>query len=295
MKQTSSQNLSSPSHPIQGAGLGLRSSHYQEIFETKPDVPWFELLTDNYMADGGLPILRAEQIREHYPVTLHGVGMSLGSTDPLNMDYLSRLKQLIHRLEPSYVSDHIAWVSVDGKYTHDLLPLPYTQEALEVISNNINQAQEFLGRRLLVENPSSYLTFINDEMSEWEFIQNVVKNTDCELLLDINNIYVSSQNHNFDPYHYLSQIPAHKVKEIHLAGYEKKEHYLFDTHGYQVQPPVWDLYRAALERFGSVPTLIEWDTDVPDFHTLRAEAAKADALMEDVKKQSQQTMNEEVF
>lgn len=286
MTNTFSQSPKYSSNTIKGSGLGLRSSHYQEIFETKPDVPWFELLTDNYMADGGLPILRAEQIRQDYPVTLHGVGMSLGSTDPLNTDYLSRLKKLIERLEPAYVSDHIAWVSVDGKYTHDLLPLPYTAEALNVISTNINQAQEFLGRRLLVENPSSYLTFTNDEMPEWEFIQNVVNNTDCELLLDINNIYVSSQNHNFDPYHYLSQIPADKVKEIHLAGYEKKDHFLFDTHGYQVRPPVWALYRAALERFGSVPTLIEWDTDVPDFKTLRAEASKAETLMQAVASQT---------
>jgi uncharacterized protein (UPF0276 family) len=282
MTHSHSQNPTFSQPIIKGAGLGLRSSHYQEIFETKPDVPWFELLTDNYMADGGLPILRAEHIRQDYPVTLHGVGMSLGSTDPLNTDYLSRLKRLIERLEPSYVSDHIAWVSVEGKYTHDLLPLPYTEEALDVICRNIIQAQEFLGRRLLVENPSSYLTFTNDEMTEWEFIQSVARNTDCELLLDINNIYVSSQNHGFDPYHYLAQIPADKVKEIHLAGYEKKEHYLFDTHGYEVRPPVWDLYRAALERFGSVPTLIEWDTDVPDFQTLRAEASKADALMNQV-------------
>jgi len=274
-------NLKPPS--ISGAGLGLRSSHYQEIFDTKPNVPWFELLSDNYMADGGLPILKAEQIRENYPVTLHGVGMSLGSTDPLNMDYLARLKKLIDRIQPTYVSDHIAWVSVDGKYTHDLLPLPYTEEALAVLCNNIEKAQEYLGRTLLVENPSSYLTFNDDEMSEWEFIQQVVKRTDCDLLVDINNIYVSSQNHNFDPYHYLSQIPASKVKEIHLAGYEQKEHYLFDTHGYEVHPPVWKLYRAALERFGSIPTLIEWDTDVPDFQTLLSEAKKAQTELDRVK------------
>lgn len=271
------------SHKIQGAGLGLRSSHYQEIFENKPDVPWFELLSDNYMADGGLPILRAEKIREDYPVTLHGVGMSLGSTDPLNMDYMKRLKSLVNRLEPTYISDHIAWVSINGKYTHDLLPLPYTEEALNVLCNNIQAAQDILGRRLLVENPSSYLTFSQDEMTEWEFIQHIVKRTDCELLLDINNIYVSSQNHNFDPYHYLSQIPANKVKEIHLAGYEKMEHYLFDTHGYQVHPPVWELYRAALQRFGAIPTLIEWDTDIPSFQLLLEEAKKADTEIQSMK------------
>ncbi len=263
-------------HEIQGAGLGLRSSHYQEIFDTKPDVPWFELLSDNYMSDGGLPIIRAEKIREDYPVTLHGVGMSLGSTDPLNTDYLSKLKALTDRIEPTYVSDHIAWVSVGGKYTHDLLPLPYTEETLHHISDRISQVQEFLGRKILVENPSSYMTFDSTDMTEAEFIKGITQRTDCDLLLDINNIYVSAVNHDFDPYEYLKGIPSDRVKEIHLAGYEKMDNYLFDTHGYQVHPPVWDLYRAALKQFGAIPTLIEWDTDVPSFTTLRQEAKKAE-------------------
>ncbi len=261
---------------IKGAGLGLRSSHYQEIFETQPDVPWFELLSDNYMADGGLPIQRAEKIRKDYPVTLHGVGMSLGSADPLNFEYLKRLKNLTERLQPTYVSDHIAWVSVGGQYTHDLLPLPYTQQTQEHLIERIHQIQEFLGRKILIENPSSYLTFHSTDMKEAEFIKGISQATDCDLLLDINNIYVSAINHGFDPYEYLTHIPIDKVKEIHLAGYEEMPGYLFDTHGYQVKPPVWDLYCAALTRFGAVPTLIEWDTDVPCFSTLRAEAAKAD-------------------
>jgi uncharacterized protein len=264
---------------IKGAGLGLRSSHYQEIFETKPDVPWFELLSDNYMADGGLPIQRAELIRQDYPITLHGVGMSLGSADPLNTDYLQRLKKLADRLQPTYVSDHIAWVSIDGQYTHDLLPLPYTQQIQQHLIERINQVQEFLGRKILIENPSSYLTFHSTDMNEDEFIKGISQATDCELLLDINNIYVSAQNHGFDPYAYLDNIPVDKVKEIHLAGYEEMPGYLFDTHGYQVKPPVWDLYCAALKRFGAVPTLIEWDTDVPNFSTLRAEALKAEDKM----------------
>jgi len=267
---------------IAGVGLGLRSSHYQEVFNTQPDVPWFELLSDNYMAEGGLPILRAEKIREDYPITLHGVGMSLGAADPLNIDYLSRLKALVNRLEPVYVSDHLAWVSTSAHYTHDLLPFPYTEFTLKHISERINQAQEFLGRELLVENPSSYLNFHATEMSEWEFIQGICKSTDCNLLIDINNIYVSAMNHGFDPYEYLSAIPADRVKEIHLAGYEKMEHYLFDTHGYQVHPPVWALYQAAIKRFGAIPTLIEWDTDIPDFTTLRAEALKAEMIMTEV-------------
>ena len=264
------------SGPIQGAGLGLRSSHYQEIFETKPDVPWFEILSDNYMADGGLPIQRVEKIRQDYPITLHGVGMSLGSADPLNIDYLQRLKNLADRLQPAYVSDHLAWVSVNGQYTHDLLPIPYTEKTQQYMIERIQQVQEFLGRKLLVENPSSYLTFQSTSMTEWNFISGISKASGCDLLLDINNIYVSAINHGFDPYEYLANIPVDKVKEIHLAGYEEMDGYLFDTHGYQVKPPVWDLYCAALKRFGAVPTLIEWDTDIPSFKTLRAEALKAE-------------------
>jgi len=264
---------------IQGAGLGLRSSHYQEIFDTKPDVPWFEILSDNYMADGGLPIQRVEKIRQDYPITLHGVGMSLGSADPLNLDYLQRLKNLADHLQPSYVSDHLAWVSVNGQYTHDLLPTPYTKEIQQHFIERIQQAQDFLGRTLLIENPSSYLTFHSTNMSEWDFIRGIADASGCDLLLDINNIYISAINHGFDPYEYLANIPVDKVKEIHLAGYEEMEGYLFDTHGYQVKPPVWDLYCAALKRFGSVPTLIEWDTDIPSFSTLRAEALKAEQKM----------------
>jgi len=267
---------------IHGAGLGLRSSHYQEVFNNKPDVPWFELLSDNYMAEGGLPILRAEKIRENYPITLHGVGMSLGSADPLNMDYLARLKLLIQRLEPAYVSDHLAWVSINGKQTHDLLPFPYTEFTLKHIAERILQVQDFLGREILVENPSSYLGFHATHMNEWEFVSGITKLTDCNLLIDINNIYVSAVNHGFDPYEYLQAIPKDRVKEIHLAGYEKMDNYLFDTHGYQVHPPVWELYKTALKRFGATPTLIEWDTDIPDFSTLRNEALKAERLIKEV-------------
>ncbi|MBL4797445.1 MAG: DUF692 domain-containing protein [Oleispira sp.] len=264
---------------IEGAGLGLRSSHYQEIFETQPDVPWFELLSDNYMAAGGLPIQRAEKIRQDYPVTLHGVGMSLGSADPLNYDYLKRLKNLADRLQPAFVSDHIAWVSVAGQYTHDLLPLPYTQDMLQHLNDRIQQVQEYLGRTILIENPSSYLTFSSSDMSEADFIKQLCISSGCELLLDVNNVYVSAQNHGFDAADYLAALPAEKVKEIHLAGYEEMPGYLFDTHGYQVREPVWQLYKIALEHFGSVPTLIEWDTDVPEFSTLLGEAKKAEQLM----------------
>jgi uncharacterized protein (UPF0276 family) len=264
---------------ISGAGLGLRTSHYQEIFETLPDVPWFELLSDNYMAAGGLPIRRAEQIRQNYPVTLHGVGMSLGSADPLNFEYLKRLRNLAERLQPAFISDHIAWVSVAGQYTHDLLPLPYTQDMLQHLNDRIQQVQDFLGRTILIENPSSYLTFTSSDMPEAEFIKQLCVSSGCELLLDVNNVYVSAQNHGFDAADYLAALPINKVKEIHLAGYDEMPGYLFDTHGYQVRDPVWQLYKVALERFGSVPTLIEWDTDVPEFSTLLNEAKKAEQLM----------------
>ena len=270
------------SNIIKGVGVGLRADHYQDIFNTKPEIPWFELLSDNYMADGGLPIIRAEKIRESYPITLHGVGMSLASADPLDMDYLKRLKTLIQRLEPVYVSDHLAWISVNQHHTHDLLPFPYTDFTLKHVADRINQVQDFLGRALLVENPSTYLDFHATEMSEWDFISGLSKQSDCDLLLDLNNIYVSATNHGFNPYEYLDAIPKDRVKEIHLAGYEEMDNYLFDTHGHPIHPPVWDLYRAALHRFGPVPTLIEWDTDIPDFPTLQSEAKKAEKLMMEI-------------
>ncbi|OUR92507.1 hypothetical protein A9Q81_16275 [Gammaproteobacteria bacterium 42_54_T18] len=267
---------------IAGAGLGLRSGHYQHIFETNPSVPWFELLSDNYMGEGGLPIVRAEAIRDLYPITLHGVGMSLGSADALNVDYMARLKSLADRLEPTYVSDHIAWVSIDGQYTHDLLPLPYTLEAQKNIIDKISQAQDILGRTLLVENPSSYLMFNFSEMSEQEFVGGVLEQTGCQLLLDVNNLYVSAQNNSFSASEYLAALPKDRIKEIHLAGYENKGDYLFDTHGYTVRDPVWRLYQETLEMFGAIPTLIEWDTDVPDFDVLLGESKKAQMFLDEV-------------
>ena len=265
---------------LQGAGLGLRTQHCQTIFKTKPKVPWFELLTENYMSNEGPALFHAEKIRNDYPITLHGVGMSLGSIDPLNTEYLTRLKHLDQRLEPNYISDHLAWVSTAGKYTHDLLPLPYTLEALKHISERIQQAQDFLGRQLLIENPSTYLTFKSSEMPEWEFVKTMLETTGCKLLLDVNNLYVSAVNHGFDPLEYISALPPNSVKEIHLAGYETKKDYLFDTHGHEVQAPVWSLYETCLSRFGPVPTLIEWDTDIPSFETLLTQANKAQRLLD---------------
>ncbi len=271
-----------PSAPIAGAGIGLRSRHYQEILDTRPAIPWFEVLSENYFGAGGLPIYHLEQVREYYPVTLHGVGMSLGSADPLNFDYLARLRKLAEQIEPTYISDHLAWISVDGRYVHDLLPLPYTEEALVHFADRVSQAQDYLGCRLLIENPSSYMGFKNVEMTEWEFLQELVKRADCDLLFDVNNVYVSSKNHGFDPAEYLHALPAGRVREIHLAGYEEQDNYLFDTHGYRVHPPVWELYKKTVEHLGPVPTLIEWDNDIPEFEVLVDEANKAQKVLTDM-------------
>jgi uncharacterized protein (UPF0276 family) len=264
---------------ISGVGLGLRSNHYQEILTSKPNVPWFELLADNYMEDGGLPIERALKVRQNYPLTLHCVGMSLGSCDPLNMEYLALLKALSEKLQPTYISDHLAWTSINNQYTHELLPLPYNVHTLNHLCERIEKVQEFLGRTLLIENPSSYLTFEESDLSEWEFISQMAKISGCDLLVDVNNIYVSSVNHQFDPFHYIASLPAKKVKEIHLAGFTKMDNYLLDSHSENVHPPVWDLYRAAIKKFGAIPTLIEWDSDIPDFSSLQQEALKAESHM----------------
>lgn len=264
---------------IAGAGIGLRSQHYTDILSSEPAIPWFEALTENYLG-GGAPLANLERVRERYPLTLHGVGMSLGSTDPLNEIYLAKLKALAERIEPAWVSDHLAWISTDKRYVHDLLPLPYTEEALQHVSLRIRQAQDFLGRRLLIENPSSYLSFRHDEITEWEFLVALIETADCELLFDVNNAYVCAMNRGIDPMIYVDSLPAERIREIHLAGHEEHDGYLFDTHGYRVQEPVWALYRAAIEKFGPIPTLIEWDTDIPSLQTLCEEAAKAQAELD---------------
>ncbi len=264
---------------ISGAGIGLRSRHYRDILATKPPVPWFEVLSENYFGAGGLPIYHLEAVRADYPVTLHGVGMSLGSADPLNFDYLTRLKTLAEQIEPAWISDHLAWISVDGRHVHDLLPLPYTEESLAHFADRVSRVQDFLGRRLLIENPSSYMAYRTTDMTEWEFLQELVQRADCDLLFDVNNVYVSGHNHGFDPLEYLHALPAERVREIHLAGYEEHDDYLFDTHGYRVHPPVWDLYRKTIEHLGPVPTLIEWDTDIPEFDVLVDEANQAQKVL----------------
>ena len=206
--------------------------------------------------------------------------MSLGSSDPLNFEYLARLKSVADRFQPEWVSDHLAWISVGGEYVHDLLPLPYTEEALHHVAARIDQVQDYLGRRILVENPSTYLSFRDADMPEWDFVREVAEEADCDILFDVNNAYVNATNHGFAVADYIEALPAARVKEIHLAGFEQHDNYLFDTHGDRVHPPVWELYRLSIKRIGPVPTLIEWDTDIPDLEVLLAEAERAQAELE---------------
>jgi len=267
------------SEVISGAGLGLRTQHINEVLCTKPDVPWFELLTDNHMAPGGLIPMQLEAIRSNYPITFHCVGMSLGGTDPLDMEYLRGVKTLIDRYQPSLVSDHLCF-SQHGQHSyHDLLPLPFNEETLHHFSERITKIQDILKTRILVENVSSYLSYRASTISEAEFISELLSRTDCSLLLDINNIYVNAVNHGFSASEYLSQIPMQRVREIHLAGYEDRKTHLLDAHNNRISSPVWELYEEVVSKYADIPTLIEWDNDIPSFAVLCEEAETASALM----------------
>ena len=266
------------------AGIGLRSAHHREVVDTRPALGWFEVHSENYFGDGGLPLFYLEQIRKDYPLSLHGVGLSIASTDELNWQHLAKLKSLIERFQPGLVSEHLCWSSVGHIYTNDLLPLPYTEEALTHTCNRIAQVQDYLGRQILIENVSSYLRYRHSTITEWEFLAAIADLSGCGILLDVNNIYVSATNHRFDPYCYLHAIPISSVQEIHLAGFAIN-HYqqggvLIDNHGARVAQPVWELYRHAVQRFGVLPTLIEWDTDIPPLAVLLDEARKADSVLE---------------
>lgn len=266
------------------AGIGLRAPHYQAVLETRPNIGWLEVHSENYFGAGGLPLYYLEQLRGHYPLSLHGVGLSLGSSDALNQHHVKKLKALITRFQPDLVSEHLSWGSIEGRYLNDLLPLPFTEEALGHLVRRIEQTQLMLGRQILIENVSSYLRFRHSTLTEWEFLVEVAKQADCGLLLDVNNIYVNACNHRFDPEEYLQAIPADRVQEIHLAGFAINRYpqgeVLIDNHGAPVADAVWALYRQALERLGPVPTLIEWDTEIPPLEVLTEEAHKADRLLE---------------
>jgi len=264
------------------AGIGLRAPHHLHVLSESPDVSWFEAHSENYFAEGGSHVECLSRIRARYPLSLHGVGLSLGSTDPLNREHLANLKRVVARFEPTLLSEHLSWSSAGGRFANDLLPLPYTEEALRHVGWRIAQVQDALGRQILLENVSSYLQFSASTMSEWQFVAGVAAESGCGILLDLNNVYVAAHNHEFDSREYLEGIPRHIVQEFHLAGFSRIDldghELLVDTHGTPVCDAVWDLYRAALRRFGNVPTLIEWDTDLPNFDLLQAEARKADSL-----------------
>ncbi len=264
------------------AGIGLRADHYDAVLETQPPVGWLEVHSENYFGAGGKPLKVLERVRADYPLSLHGVGLSVGSTDPLDQRHLTALKNLIRRFEPALVSEHLSWGSVDGRHFNDLLPLPYTEEALDHFSERVIAVQDFLGQQILIENPSSYLHYVESVIPEWEFLAEVARRSGCGVLLDVNNIYVSARNHGFDASAYLRAIPIALVQEIHLAGFVVNRfddgEILIDTHSQPVCPAVWTLYRQAVQRFGPVPTLIEWDTDLPALAVLVAEAEQADAI-----------------
>jgi uncharacterized protein len=268
--------------PYLGHGIGLRTSHYPAVLEGSLRSDWFEVISENFMIRGGRPLAVLERARALAPIVLHGVSLSLGSTDPLRTEYLDGLRALAARIEPAWVSDHLCWGSVAGHYAHDLLPLPYTEEALRHVVDRIRRVQDHLGRRILVENVSSYLTFARSDMPEWEFLAETARRADCGILLDVNNVFVSAFNHGFDPYEYLDRIPAGRVGQIHLAGHSDHGTHLLDTHDGPVSTEVWNLYRAAVTRLGRVSTLIEWDEHLPDLPELLAEAERAREIEHEV-------------
>ena len=262
------------------AGIGLRTPHVARVRAERPALGWLEVHSENYFVDGGPAIAALEAIRRDYPISLHGVGLSLGSADALDAGHLARLKRLIARTDPAAVSEHLCWSHVDGRHLNDLLPLPFTDEALALVCERVDAVQSALGRTLLVENVSAYVRFDDDAMSEWDFVTAVARRTGCKLLFDVNNIYVNAVNHGFDAQTYIAAIPADAVAEIHLAGFDASGACLIDTHGARVAPPVWALYRTAIARFGPKPTLIEWDTDIPSLEILLDEAAQAQTILE---------------
>ena len=264
--------------PYLGHGVGLRRDHFERVLEGPTRIDWFEIISENFMVRGGRPLEVLAQVRARYPVVMHGVSLSIGSTDSLDEAYLDRLADLAQRVEPAWVSDHLCWTSVGGHQAHDLLPLPYTEEALRHVVSRVLHVQERLGRPIALENVSSYVGYRASSMPEWEFLAEVARRSGCGILLDINNIYVSARNHAFDPVRYLEGVPPGKVWQFHLAGHSDKGAYLLDTHDHPVSDPVWDLYAEAVRRFGAVSNLIEWDDKIPSFERLEAESEKARSI-----------------
>lgn len=261
--------------PSLGFGAGLRAEHYADVLSAPAQLDWFEAITENYMDSFGRPLHVLESVRRDYPVALHGVALSIGSTDELDRDYLDRLAALAERIQPALITDHLCWCGVDGAVLHDLLPLPYTEEALDHVSERVRIVQDRLKRRILLENPSTYIAFDHSTIDEWTFLSEVAERSDCGILLDVNNIYVSARNLAFDPYAYVDAIPRRRVGQIHLAGFTDMGSYLFDTHSAPVSDDVWDLFRYTSQKLGPVSTLIEWDADIPPFDRLVAEVDRA--------------------
>ena len=262
-----------------GHGVGLRQKHFTRWLSEKPAVDWVEVISENFFARGGRPLAVLEKVRADLPVVMHGVSLSIGSTDPLNAGYLADLKQLAARFQPAWISDHLCWGSHGSRYGHDLWPLPYTVEALNHVVDRVRAVQDILRRQILLENVSSYISFKESTMTEWEFLGEVARRADCGILLDINNIFVSAHNHGFDPYEYLKAVPADRVGQFHLAGHSDKGTHLLDTHDAPVPEAVWELFRSAVRSFGRVSTLVEWDDRIPELDELLAESGKA-ALLE---------------
>jgi uncharacterized protein (UPF0276 family) len=265
-----------------GVGIGLRVPHYKHILSKKPVVDWFEIISENYMLDGR-PLAVLDSICEQYQIVQHGVAMYFGTATKLSRDHLKLLKKLVKRTKTPFLSDHLCWGSVDGTYTHDLLPMPYTFAAAKKTAENVRQAQDFLEVPICVENVSSYAEYHASEMNEWEFLTEVVEQADCGILLDVNNIYVSSQNHSFNPYDYINGVPHERVGQMHIAGHSKFEKYILDTHDHPVLDPVWKMYEHAIKLCGPTNTLLEWDAHIPSFDDVHREALKAKRFLEPAK------------
>ncbi len=267
--------------PDLGIGVGLRTVHFGHILSRRPAVDWFEVLSENFMDTGGHPRWVLDQVAERYPIALHGVSMSIGSTDPLDREYLRKLKSLATRTRAHWVSDHLCWTGVAGRNVHDLLPMPYNEEALRHTAARVRQVSEILERPLVLENPSSYVEFASSTMTEWDFLSRLAQEADCGLLLDVNNVYVSSFNHGFDPRTYIDSVPADRVVQYHVAGHTNKGTHILDSHSDHAVAEVWELFRRSCRRTGNVSTLYEWDEDIPDFDVLHTEALKARAYREE--------------
>jgi len=268
--------------PYLGFGLGLRPQHYEEILEGNPAIDWFEIISENYMIEGGQPLYMLDRIRERYPIVMHGVSLSIASTAPFDMDYLRALRALAERVQPKWISDHLCWTGVHGVNLHDLLPIPYTQEALDHVVDRVNYVQDFLGRRFTIENVSTYITFAQSEMTEWEFVSELARRTGCWLLFDVNNVYVSAFNHGFSAIDFLNGMPRNQVVQFHVAGHSHEETHIIDTHDHPVCDEVWDFYREAIRYFGPVSTMIERDDNIPPLAELVEELDHARGIAVEV-------------